>query len=119
MNPKLKGYNRSAEHTALVNALMLVLGRRDDLIVIKRDAGAARALHNHKVVFEYGRVGEGDLMVLLAPRGRVLWLEAKTGKAKQSEEQKFFHEYVHKVGGQYFVFHSVEEALAIIESAER
>lgn len=114
-----KGYNRSAEHTALVNSVMLELGMRDDLIVIKRDAGAARALNNPKIVFEYGRVGEGDLMVVLAPRGRALWLEAKTGNAVQSIRQVYFSEYIRKIGGQYHVFHSVEEAIEIIERAER
>jgi len=111
--------NHNTEHTKAVNAVLLALGLRDDLKVIKRDVGCARAINNPKQIIKFGRKGEADIEVVLAPRGRVLYLEVKTGSGTQNVDQINFSNYMKKVGAQYHVIHTVEEALEIVKNAER
>lgn len=115
----MAGGNRSLEHTALVNGLMKAIGSRKDLLKYKRDTGGARAMHDANRVIRYGIVGEADIMIILSPRGRVLYLEAKTGNARQSEGQKDFQKLIISMGGYYFVFRSIDEAIKIIDTVER
>lgn len=107
------GRNNSVEHTNLINAMMLAIGRRSDLKAIKRHVGQTSDY------IRYGRGGEADIEIVLAPRGRVLYLEGKTGKASQSEDQKKFEIYMTALGAQYHVFRSVEQGLEIIKNANR
>ena len=107
------GRNNSIEHTNLINAMMLAIGRRSDLKAFKRHVGQTSDY------IRYGRNGEGDIEIVLAPRGRVLYLEGKTGNAKQSTDQKSFQAYMTALGAQYHVFRSVEEGLEFIRNAER
>lgn len=111
----MAGGNHSKEHTALVKSTCKELTIRfKDARAFQRNVGA-----DTNTWHLYGTPGEGDIMVLLAPRGRVLYLEAKTGKARQNVNQKNFQAYVSKLGVQYHVFRSVEEAVRILENAER
>lgn len=116
---KKKPYNRSAEHSALVNSLLLEIGLRDDLKAFKRDVGSGWSMSTQSYLIKYGRVGEADIEIILAPNGRVLFLEAKTGNAVQNTDQSNFEAYVTSVGAQYHVFRSLEEGLSIIENALR
>lgn len=107
----------SDEHAELVESVLLAIGRRSDLKAVKRDVFSGRTSRGSWV--KAGRNGEADIEIVLAPIGRVLYLEAKTGNATQSEAQKGFQDYMESVGAQYHVFRSVEEALEIIEKAKR
>lgn len=111
----MAGGNHSIEHTNLVNATMKALTERfKDARFFKKNVGA-----DQKTFHLYGTPGEGDIFGLLAPRGCAIWLEAKTGKATQSENQKNFQATVERYGGQYHVFRSVEQAIQIVENALR
>lgn len=107
--------NRSAEHSALVKLTLKELTSQiKDARAFSRNVGS-----NTTTWVKFGTVGEADIMVLLAPRGRVLYLEAKTGKGVQRKSQKIFQSVVESYGAQYHVFHSVEEAINIVKNAER
>lgn len=56
--------------------------------------------------------GVSDLVVVL--KNKVLFLEVKTDRGLQSEKQTMFQETVESLGHEYFVVHSVEEALSAI-----
>lgn len=111
--------NRNKEHTELVDRAMVAISKIHGVKAIKRDVGCARAMHNPKILIHYGRPGEADIEAVLAPKGRVLYLEAKTGNAVQMPDQKAFEIYMKAVGAQYHVFHSVEEAVSIVNNASR
>jgi len=111
----MAGGNHSVEHSNLVNAAMKALTARfKDARFFKKNVGADK-----KTFHLYGTPGEGDIFGILAPHGCSIWLEAKTGKAVQNENQKSFQATVMRYGGQYHVFHSVEQAIQIVESAKR
>lgn len=53
------------------------------------------------------RAGVSDLIVILS--GKVVFLEVKTEKGKQSEAQKRFEEKVKSLGHEYFIVRSINE----------
>lgn len=111
----MAGGNHSVEHTNLVNGTVIALTERyKDARFFKRNVGA-----DSQTFHLFGTPGEGDIFGILAPNGRSIWLEAKTGKGKQSERQKSFQATVEKYGGQYHVFRSVEDAISIVKNAHR
>jgi len=105
------------EHTVLVTATRIELGREPDFTLWP----------NSKVTYVDGQPrakpglckGASDLIGVLAPNGRIVALEAKTGGATTTKEQKMFLELIRKRGGFAAVFHSVEEARAALERARR
>ena len=54
--------------------------------------------------------GVSDLIILL-PNGKTVFVEVKTKKGKQSESQIEFQKRVEKLGFEYFVWRSVEDAV--------
>lgn len=61
---------------------------------------------------KYGKVGSGDIIILLPPHGRHVEAEAKTGTGRQSESQKKHQIYcIERVGGVYILFRSVIELI--------
>lgn len=109
----MPGGRHNDEHSALVNLTAKSFVGRTDLRVFKRGAGFAFGIG------KFGTPGEADLMFILAPNGRVLYLEAKTGKARQQDNQKDFEIAVKKLGAQYHVFSSLKEAFDIVDNAKR
>lgn len=109
--------NQSREHTALLHATRLELGREPDFTIWL----------NTKVEIVGDRprakpgLGKGtaDLLGILAPLGRIIALEGKTGGGVLSPEQRLFFDLVRKRGGFAAVFHSVDEARAALERARR
>lgn len=68
---------------------------------------------------KWQRKGVSDIIALLRPRSgettmRVLFLEVKTPKGKQSVHQCMFEDDVKAFGGIYHVVHSVVEAIRIV-----
>lgn len=103
------------EHTQLVNETRLALGMEPDFTMWL----------NAKVTYVDGQprakpgLGKGstDLIGILAPSGRLVALEAKTGDAVPTREQRMFMELIRKRGGFSAVFHSVQEAKAALDRA--
>ena len=103
------------EHTELVTNTRLALGREPDFTLWP----------NSKVTYVDGQPrakpglckGASDLIGILSPNGRLVALEAKTGEATTTKEQKLFLNLVRKRGGFAAVFHTVEEAKAALERA--
>ena len=64
---------------------------------------------------KYGKIGGGDITLILPPGGRHVECEAKTGTGRQSDNQKKHQKYVVEAnGGIYIVFRSVPELLDIL-----
>ena len=58
--------------------------------------------------------GVSDLCVML-PDGKTLWVEVKTPKGRQSEEQKAFEAAAKRLGHDYRVWRSLDDAVAFVE----
>lgn len=61
------------------------------------------------------RAGVADLCVMLSG-GRVLWLELKAGKGRQSEAQKFFQDTCRQLNHVYVLARSLDEAIETLEA---
>lgn len=110
--------NRSAEHTQLVADTRLALGLESDFTIwlnvkVQMVKGQPRAMPGLGT-------GSSDLIGILntanAP-GRLIALEAKTGNAVPTSEQKDFMNLVRNRGGFASVFRSVDEARACLDRA--
>ena len=103
------------DHTRLVHAVRLALGKLPDF----------RLWQNSRVTFVKGvprakpglGTGSSDMIGVLAPTGRMVALEAKTGAARLTREQVLFLNLVRKMGGFATVVRSVEDAHAALERA--
>lgn len=61
----------------------------------------------------YGKTGSADIIIVLAPHGRHVEAEAKTGTGKQKQNQKDHQFYcVERHGGAYILFRTVDELMA-------
>ena len=110
--------NNSAEHTALVNSILLALGRRPDVLIWKSQNGVFRAMEDHRRIVKTGVNGQSDISAIVAPRGRFVSIEVKTGKGVQSSAQKAWQKAVKDRGGIYCLARCVMDAEFAIEMAK-
>lgn len=61
-----------------------------------------------------GIPGEADL-TLFAEKGQTIFIEIKTPRGRQSEQQKKFEKAVTRLGYEYVIMRSVEEARRLVE----
>ncbi len=107
----------TADHTQLVYDTRIALGKIPDLTIWQN---SRVHFHNGKPIAKPGLgTGSSDLIAILSPSGRILALEAKTGDATTTKEQKQFLNLIRKRGGFAAVFHSVEEAEQAVNRARR
>lgn len=107
--------NHNEAHSSLVRELRLTLGNLPDLVLWPNQSGVAQY---GQARVKYGLAkGSSDLIGILSPSGRFVALEAKTGDAVTTAEQKLFVALVRKMGGFACVVRSKEEGLAAIERA--
>jgi glucose dehydrogenase len=100
-----------------VNEILLDLGQIPDVVVWKNNTGVARSFDDPDRKIRYGLTGSGDILGVVAPHGRLLAVEAKTGGGTQSKRQKAFQRAIESVGGVYVVARSVADARAGLERA--
>ena len=114
--------DQSAEHSRLVNATLLHLGRRSDMLVTKRVVGVFRRLAGDPTVYHIGTPGEPDIQGVwlrllkldangfsYSLIGQAIAIECKTGLGRLSQKQRAWRERFISCGGQYFVVRSDED----------
>lgn len=94
-------------HNELVDSILSRFGREPD-VTLWRNAKSAVVRGVPRALPGLG-VGSSDLIGVLAPSGRMLAIEVKTGGAVESPRQHAFAELVRRRGGFATVVHSVEE----------
>ena len=109
-------------HTALVRAIQGELGALPGVLVLANNQGTARFM-NPRTEREYTvRLGLGpgtpDLLLILAPYGRLLGLECKTGTGRPTPEQKQCHSVWASFGAHVVVVHTVAEAREALRCAQ-
>jgi hypothetical protein len=104
----------SAAHSALVNAILAELGALPGVVIGANASGLARyvSAHGRDFAVPYGWPHRGgpDLLAAVAPLGRLIALECKTGGARPTAEQRACHEALRAVGVAVHVVRSVNEA---------
>lgn len=64
----------------------------------------------------YGKVGSGDIIIILPPYGKHVEAEAKTGTGRQNKNQKLHQKYVvERNGGSYILFREIPFLLKRLE----
>ena len=102
--------NRTKEHNELLNAILLAVGSNKNIRVWPRVVGVGRALNSERVM-AFGIKGETDIDGIIAPHGKKLAIEVKTGKAVLSSDQKKYRAMILKFGGVHITGRSVEQVL--------
>ena len=111
--------NRTAPHAALVAGIRKRLGREPGLALYLNTKGRLKNIGGqHAYVAEPALgVGTSDLVGMLAPHGRWFCLEAKTGEAELTVEQKMFRALMLRLGGFFAVVRTVDDSVSALERA--
>lgn len=109
-------------HAALVRAILAELGSLPGVVLTPNASGRAKyvsAKDGRAFVVPYGAFAPGgpDILAVVAPLGRLLCFEVKTGAATTTPEQKACHAALRAVGVAVHVVRSVEEARAALLEA--
>lgn len=106
----------------LQDAIRLALGSDPALCLWRNNIGHAVMRHGARVTFGVGGPGGADLIGMFkAGDGRALFvaLEIKTPTGRQSPEQRQYEALVRRLGGEYAILRSVDEALSWLETMHR
>lgn len=63
-----------------------------------------------------GLPGQGDIGGVIGPRGKILQVEIKVGKDRQSPKQIAFQSMIESLGGVYIIARELDEALRQIQT---
>jgi hypothetical protein len=111
----------SAAHTALCRAILVELGSLPGVIIGMNPSGRAKYIAEktgRTSVVPYGwpsAEGGPDLLAVVAPHGRLVGLEVKTGGATTTKEQRAVHTALRTVGVVVKVVRSVDEARVALD----
>ena len=86
--------------------------------VSRNTVGVGRYATGGIVSYGLGK-GSADILCVVSPRGRAVWLEVKSATGRQTPEQATFQARQEALGAVYRVCRSVKEALDAIEEARR
>ena len=107
--------NRNRAHTALVKAIRLRLGAEDDVVMWLNTVSTVKTEWGWEA---FGlSPGSSDLVGILAPSGRWVALEVKTGTGRAEKDQKLFIDLVRRLGGFAAVVRSELDAVEAIARA--
>jgi hypothetical protein len=111
----MKGKGSSAAHSALVNAVLAAIGALPGVIAGANASGRAKYVSERTgrtYVVPYGWMAPGgpDILAVVAPLGRLVAMECKTGDATTTTEQRACHTALRRVGVAVHVVRSVDDA---------
>jgi hypothetical protein len=111
----------SAAHTPLCRAILAELGALSGVIIGLNASGRAKYVSERtgrEFVVPYGCLAPGgpDLIAVVAPLGRTVALEVKSGRATETKEQLTCLDALRAVGVRCVVVRSVAEARAALEA---
>jgi len=102
------------------------------VFALRMQVGAISAEHNGKKRFmRFGEPGQADILAFpkvmvrdltrgglgqAYPEARIVWIEVKAEKGKQSELQKSFQQKVESEGHRYILARSVDDVLEVLNA---
>jgi len=112
----------NAAHTQLVHDVLAACGSMPGVVIGPNASGLARYVSEttgKRFAVPYGWPTRGgpDLLAAVAPLGRLVALECKTGNARPTADQRRCHEALRAVGVAVHVVRSVEDAQAALRAA--
>lgn len=111
--------NQGDAHADLKRRVLLAIGALDGVRVTGRTA-VGQCVSPEGVHISFGLwVGLADVVGIVAPYGRWLALEVKTGNARPNADQKRFLAMIRGWGGIAEVVRSVDDALAALRRAQQ
>ena len=115
--------NNTVAHTKLCNEILDACGALPGVVIGVNPCGKARHMTRDGKTFvvPYGwpMPGAPDILAVVAPLGRLVGLEVKTGAGVASPEQRQVHDALRAVGAQVLVVRSVDEARAALLAVGR
>lgn len=111
----MKGYqtlDNTKEHQKLVDDILFSIGSNPRIRIWTRQVG-----FDYMRKIKFGVEGEADLQGIIAPTGRMLSIECKTGKGKLNAAQKRWRAMVLKFGGLYIEARSLQQVIDEVEKA--
>lgn len=93
------------KETALQNAIRAELSKAG--IVVRNNVGKFFTAYGQPIAI--GTPGLSDL-TLYSNGGKTIFIEVKTATGRQSEQQKRFQKAVERLGYEYIIMRSIEEA---------
>jgi len=109
--------DRTAAHTKLKNDILAEIGCRDDILIVPTVSGVFRSLYGNRVV--NAGAHKADIILAVAPRGRMVGIEVKTGNATLKKNQGNWKKALLKRGGFHITARSVQDALDGIEESKK
>jgi hypothetical protein len=108
----------SAAHTALVKDVLVAIGSLPGVVAGPNASGRARYMSERTgerfhVPYGWPMKGGPDILAAVAPFGRLVALECKTGDATTTAEQRACHAALRAVGVVVCVVRSVDDALTV------
>lgn len=100
------------EHQILVQKILVELSKNPNIRVWQNASGVAKSMDDERVI-KYGLNGSADIIGIIAPLGKFLAVEIKTGKARQSIQQIKFQEMITTRGGIYILARSISDLDAL------
>lgn len=91
--------NNSKLHQEFLDDILFAVGSLPNVRVWPRFVGLVRAYDSYEKIFRVGIVGESDIDGIIAPSGRKIGIEIKTGSGKLSKEQIKYRDMIKKFGG--------------------
>lgn len=93
-------------HQEIVKEILVFLSTHRRIRAWQNQTGVGKSLTGSRVI-RYGLVGSSDILGILGPFGKLLCIEVKSGKVKQSVEQCTFQRMVTDLGAVYILASSV------------
>lgn len=106
------------EHQKILVEILKEFGARTDMKIWANNTGAA---FRRGRLLKFGLKGSGDILGIIEG-GTFLSIEVKSGKARQTAQQKIFQKVVSNLGGLYIVARStidVKKALDLWSRANQ
>lgn len=101
--------------TDLVGDVLAAMAYEPGVWAARNNTGMLRK-GRHYIRYGLGN-GSADIIVIVAPVGRLVALECKVGREKQSSDQIEWERAVRSVGGYYAVVRSVADAREAVQKA--
>lgn len=99
--------NNYKAHQKLLKDVMISMQKKfPGAKIFERHVGYFRYLRSNGVI-KINHKGMCDLWVIY--KGRLIELEIKTGKARQTKDQKRWEEIITEAGFEYYVIRSIED----------
>lgn len=118
---KKRAKPRQEEHKLqcdIVNYLFLMEGSRKDFYFFSVPNGGWRnPTVASKLKAEGVRSGVSDLVLL--HKGKAYFVEIKTDKGRQSETQVYFEDIVKKLGFEYLIWRSLDDAMFFMQELKK